>query len=200
MIVTTFDTETTGLLKHPYARVIEIGLVKHDIETGEIIETSSFLVKPQEEMIPLLDFSIPLKICGITKDEIMDTGIPYREAMWKMCDFIGRDLLWAWNLPFDMRMIMRFIEDGHFYGDKDDISHLEWTRHLRWGGCWQNLYAWSNVKNGLASRFNDGNIKTISMAKTMKIEGWEGEQQHRALGDALLAAKIGHKLFNQLNK
>ena len=199
MIVTTLDTETTGLIKHPFARVIEIGMVKHDIETGDVLKTEEFLVKPDEKIIPHLDFNIPQEICGITKEEIMDTGIDYNEAMWKVCTFAGRDLIWAWNLPFDMRMLMRFVEDSHFYGAGNG-GFMEWIRRLRWGGCWQNLYAWSHAHTDLTKRFDDGNIKTISMAKTMEIEGWEGEQQHRALGDAILAAQIGHKIFNKLNK
>ena len=199
MIVTTFDTETTGLLPNPMSRVIEIGLVKHNIETGEVIKTDQYLVKPDEKIIPHSDFDIPLKFCGITKDEIMDTGIAYPEAMHRLCSFAGNNLIWAWNLQFDMKMLLRFVEDNVYYNN-DTYGAFEWTHRLKFGGCWQNLYAFSNVKNGRTERFEDGNLKSISMAKTIKYEGWEGEQTHRALDDALLAAKIGHKIFQQLNK
>jgi len=199
MIVTTFDTETTGLLHNPMSRVIEFGMVKHDIETGEIIDTDQYLVIPDPKIIPHSDFNIPLQFCGITKEEIMDTGIPYQEALHRFCGFVGRDLVWAWNLPFDMKMLLRYVEDAVYYQD-NKAGAFEWTQKIRWGGCWQHLYAFANVSTGRTERFDDGNLKTISMAKTMKYEGWDGEQPHRALEDALLAARIGQKIFTQLNK
>ena len=88
MIVTTFDTETTGLLHNPMARIIEFGMVKHDIETGEIIDTDQYLVIPDEKIIPHSDFNIPVQFCGISKEEILDTGIPYQEAFTDSVDLL----------------------------------------------------------------------------------------------------------------
>ena len=198
MIVCTFDTETTGLLRNPMARIVEIGIVKHDIETGKVYDTLEFFVKPSDNIMPFQDFKIPQQFCGISKEEILE-GCDYITAIRKFCNFVGNNLVYAWNLPFDQRMMMRFVDDA-IHSEGDIVSALSWMQKIRWGGCWQHLYAFSNVSNGNAIRFDDGQLKTISMRETIKLEGWEAEQQHRALSDALLAAKIGHKLFKQLNK
>lgn len=198
MIVCTFDTETTGLLKNPMARVIEIGVVRHNLQTGEILETDAFLVKPAEKVLPMQDFGIPERFCGIHKFQILESGINYEDALRRFSSFVGNDLVYAWNLPFDQRMMMRFIEDSVFSGG-NTVAAMSWMQKIRWGGCWQYMYAYSNLKAGYTSRFPDGNLKTISMRDTIDIEGWGGEQSHRALDDAKLAAKIGHKMFNKLN-
>jgi DNA polymerase III epsilon subunit-like protein len=39
MVVITFDTETTGLLADPSARIIEVGAVRHNLKTGQILRS-----------------------------------------------------------------------------------------------------------------------------------------------------------------
>jgi DNA polymerase III alpha subunit (gram-positive type) len=199
MIVCTFDTETTGLLDNPMARVVEIGIVKHDIETGKIIDTAEFFVRPADAVIENQDWSIPERFCGIQKNQILECGMHHIDALKYFSSFVGDCLVYAWNLPFDQRMMMRMAEDSIVQtgSHKDAAIFLQ---DIRWGGCWQHLYAFSKSLTEHSQRRKNGDLKTISMKRTIGIEGWNTVQNHRALDDAMLAAKIGHKLFNQLNK
>ena len=70
MKVITFDTETTGLLADPTARIIEIGAVKHDLETGEILGSYSSMCLPPVELLDDAKFDLAKRISGITRDEI----------------------------------------------------------------------------------------------------------------------------------
>lgn len=97
-----FDLETTGLEKK-YDKIIEIGLVKFDEKTFEIVDTFSTFVNPQ---IP-----IPELISNITN--IHDSDVELAPKLWdlknELLDFIGdTPLLWH-NIFFDTGF---FIENG----------------------------------------------------------------------------------------
>ncbi len=189
MIVTTFDTETTGLLRSQWTRVIEVGLVKHDLETGEILNTDSFFVKPFN--FEVVSFDIPEKISGISKEEVSKNGISFLDCIPRIANFAMDTKIFAWNLAFDQRMIQRFAFDSlEKEGTRRSLNLLE---KLQWGGCWQHLYTWMNQEKYLEMISERSGF--IPMRNAFKIEGWDNVQSHRALDDALHTAKLGNKIF-----
>ena len=194
MVVITFDTETTGLLKDPQARIVEIGAVRHNIQTGEEIDTFQTFVKPPERWITPAKLALSKRICGIEPEQVL-TAPEYPEVMSNFIEWIGfREVLYAWNLPFDSRMLLRYCKDA--IGDCYHHDAIKWFSAFKFGGCWQRLYTLMNIDK--ADTFSDGNPKTINMRKTMVYEGWEGIQTHRALDDARLAANVGHLITKKL--
>lgn len=199
MKVITFDTETTGLLTDPNARIVEIGAVKHDLLTGEIVSTYSSMCLPSVEYLDDSKFELCQRISGITREEII--GAPsFRDVLGDFINWAGDDLLYAWNLPFDQRMLQRYFSDivqdtklsTPFWRDQVRL----WNESIRYGGCWQHLYAYMHPDR--AGKFADGQFKTISMTRAMAYEGLPGSQTHRAADDARLAAHMGHVIFHSL--
>ena len=97
-----FDTETTDLLKHTSAklelqpRIIELGLLVVESETGEVMQEYDQLINPA--------MGIPAnitKITGITTKDVI--GAPYIEDEWPEFkrSVENCDMLVAHNMPFD---------------------------------------------------------------------------------------------------
>lgn len=101
-----FDTETTGLVKHPNAplakqpRMIEFGAITLSLANGKVMKKFKQLVNPGE---PLTDEIT--KITGITNDDL--EGQPTFEAAWKkIFAFIKpATMLLAHNEPFDRAIV-----------------------------------------------------------------------------------------------
>lgn len=96
-----FDNETTGLLKHPSAKlelqpkVIEFGAALLD-QKGKRIREIDLLINPGEPLEEIIT-----KITGITDDDLQDAPtfgevLPQIQAM-----FLEADVMIAHNLPFD---------------------------------------------------------------------------------------------------
>ena len=106
MIVSIFDTETTGLLytglmqddKQP--EIIEFMAVKVDLETGEKIQEWDFLVKPQRE--------IPEEVVRITSidDSMVKDADPFAMHVVDVREALeNSEAVIAHNLSFDKEMI-----------------------------------------------------------------------------------------------
>jgi DNA polymerase III epsilon subunit-like protein len=194
MQVITFDTETTGLLQDPEARIIEIGAVRHNLITGQQTASFSRLCRPR-----YLDdgkFEIAERICNISKEQILEAP-PYAEVIEDFCRWAGDYLIYAWNLPFDQRMLQRTIWDiqdteGPFLQTKS----REWLDNLHYAGCWQHLYAYMHPER--AGCWDNGQIKTISLQRAIYYEGLNADQEHRALSDAHFASQIGNIIHQKL--
>lgn len=96
-----FDTETTGLPKHPAAkdevqpRIIEWGGVLVDC-AGKILDEYDTLVNPGVSLPPEI-----VKITGITDEDLLDAPRFVEVAARVRELFASADLLVAHNLPFD---------------------------------------------------------------------------------------------------
>lgn len=101
-----FDTETTGLPKHPRAkmaiqpRVIEFGGLIWDSEKEEVSATLELLLDPLEPLEEIIT-----KITGLTDEDLR--GQPTFAAQQDViADFFrGADCVIAHNLPFDTTLI-----------------------------------------------------------------------------------------------
>ncbi len=105
MLSCIFDTETTGIPKHPNAkdevqpRVIEFGAVLAN-ENGEIIEELSLLFNPQQPLEEIIT-----KITGLTDEDLVDAPL-FEDKAHDLARFISKaDVLIAHNLPFDSTML-----------------------------------------------------------------------------------------------
>ena len=195
MVVITFDTETTGLLADPSARIIEVGAVRHNLKTGQILGTFSMMAKPPSELIDDTRLEICKRISNIDKDEIMSAD-PYYEVMTHFVNWVDGDVLYAWNQPFDQRMVQRSLFDmakeNPYWAEQ---SHL-FLEKLKFSGCWQRLYTMMNHEK--AGTWEDGRARMISLRKAMMYEGITENQTHRALDDSLMASTIAHVIWNKL--
>jgi DNA polymerase III epsilon subunit-like protein len=111
MIVTLFDTETSGLVnnrlvsldKQPY--ILEFFACRCDLTTGEIGEELEFLVKPPlKELDPKIT-----KITGLTLEKLADAK-SFAEHADKVCEFLKEHPVCAHNLKFDMEMVELELE------------------------------------------------------------------------------------------
>lgn len=105
MIALIFDTETTGLPKHPDAkdevqpRIIEWGGVLAN-EEGEILAELNVLMNPGQKLEEIIT-----KITGLTDEDLADQP-SFAERAAELRPFFHRaDVLIAHNLPFDRTLM-----------------------------------------------------------------------------------------------
>lgn len=96
MKFTSFDLETTGLKSQDH-EIIEFSFIKFN--QGQVVDQLTALVKPQKP--------IPEEITKITN---IDNAMVQVAASWlqlapQVSQFIGNDLLIAYNAPFDKRFL-----------------------------------------------------------------------------------------------
>jgi DNA polymerase III epsilon subunit-like protein len=110
MTALIFDTETTGLVKHPKAKdsvqpqIIEWGGVLVN-EDGDIIAEYNTLINPGIKLPEKIT-----KITGITDDDLIDAPI-FKDVAEKIRGFFEKaDHVIAHNLSFDMDMMKLEIE------------------------------------------------------------------------------------------
>ena len=121
-----FDTETTGLLKHPSAkpsvqpRVIEFGGLLVDVATGEELARLSLLINPGTKLDAVIT-----RITGLTDEDLKDAP-PFSAAQRDILPlFEAADVMIAHNLPFDVGVIeMDLARCG-----------VVWGRWPRWQLC-----------------------------------------------------------------
>ena len=106
-----FDTETTGIPKHPNAapesqpRIIEWGGVLVD-SSGEVLEELQVLINPAVKLEPVIT-----KITGLTDEDLVEEeGFATVAERLLRPLFAKADRLIAHNLPFDRTMMELDIE------------------------------------------------------------------------------------------
>ena len=132
------DIETTGLSSST-DDIIEIGAIRVDIRTWEIIETFQTFSKPEsryylnedidededdyfedEEVEFELDPFI-IELTGIT-DEMLIGAPNNNDAVSAFLDFAGNDQVWAYNAGFDSGFINQFTEEKRPFRDILSLS------------------------------------------------------------------------------
>ena len=181
MLVITLDTETTGLLEDPMARVVEIGAVKHNIKTGEVIDEFSRLMRPS--FLDAKRFGMAKKYAKISRESILNAD-SFQDVMPIFEDWAGNLPVFAWNLPFDQKMIMRSI---------NDMNELESS--LQFSGCWMHFYTMYYPEEA-GKRYN-GRQRCFSLEQAINKEGIGSIVKHRALDDALMASRVAYKLIHK---
>lgn len=102
-----YDTETTGLVKHPSAplikqpRMIEFGAAALSIKTGKVVSILTVLIDPGEPVSEEIS-----KITGITNEDL--AGKPSFAVAWRndIVPFLKKStMMLAHNEPFDHAMV-----------------------------------------------------------------------------------------------
>ena len=209
MIVVTMDIEATGLLEDPKARPVEIGAVRHNLHTGEILNTFESFCRPPNELLDEAKFALCKRISGIEREQILDAPC-FKQVVRDFIHWAGDSLIYTWNLSYDQRMLSRYLRDWQPSADlpvprTDPVDTLgvlykhggfHWSEQLCWGGCWRQLYTYMHPDR--AGQTVSGQLKTISLSRAMLYEGMAQNQIHRALSDADYAARIGQVIYRQL--
>lgn len=180
MIGLSFDTETTGLPKHPNSplgrqpKIIEFGGILFN-QSGEISRLS-ILIDPQEE--------ITEEITGITgiTNEMLKGQPTFEQALPEIAQFMAQaDIVFAHNLPFD-KSLMEF-----------DLRRIDKTlKDANWPQRECCTVAYYRKKYGRR-------VKLINLYKD-RI-GKKLDQTHRAVDDceALLEIVLKDNLIEKLS-
>ena len=164
-----FDTETTGLLKHPDAplhkqpKIIEFGGVLLNREGFEIEEEVSILINPGEPLSVEI-----VKITGITDADLVD-AVSFDQALPMLNRiFAEASAVVAHNLPFDRGIIQNELK-------RRGITDFPWPgKEFCTAGAYREEWGY-NPK-----------LKELYAAKL----GMPLEQKHRALDDAMAIVEI----------
>ncbi len=166
----SFDLETTGLSPQ-WDEIIEFAAVK--VAKGTIVDKISFFIKNSKP--------IPEKIFLIThiSESMTKQGLDIKEALQKIKDFFGDDIIVAHNAKFDVA----FLEHSFLKND------IEWNHNLALDTLQLSRYIHSS-----AVRHQLGNV-----ARKYKIT-YDEEIAHRALQDSLVLSQVLSKLLADCSK
>lgn len=123
MIALIFDTETTGLPRHPNAkdsvqpRIIEWGGILVDTDTWQELGALDVLCNPGEKLDPKIT-----KITGLTDDDLAQEPAFVERLPAIRSMFVKADVLVAHNLPFDHYLMELEL-------NRLDIDDWPWPRH-----------------------------------------------------------------------
>ena len=152
-----FDLETTGL-DPDKDEIINIALVR--FENGCIAESLDFIVKPQKELSPFVNY-----LTGISQSEL-DDAKPFKEIASQILDFIKELPLVAHNVAFDSKIFMLAL-------NRNGFKNCEF---VFWDSLAIAQAAWVFESHKLAN-----------LAKMLNIEF---SVSHRALPDAEVCGKV----------
>lgn len=102
-----FDTETSGLSPQQGHEILQIGAVKYNTQTGEVIDTRSIYIKPSPHCVIE---PTALRVNGIDIEKLKRTGVSKSDAIKTFIEFIDNCPLFAYNAPFDMRFLKSTFE------------------------------------------------------------------------------------------
>lgn len=174
------DTETSGLPKHRWSRVIEIAFVAIDID-GHEVSTFDTLVRPLD-LPPEADEALALT--GITREALemapSAMAVATELSYWMNSRRFNDWTLTSFNTDFDRAMLSR------------DTAWSRWSEPT-WAAC--IMRAAHRIMDADAScplqRWDNGELKWPKLSEAATYFGVEVcEPQHRALGDARTAAEI----------
>lgn len=161
------DTETTGLVKHRWAQVIELAGVMLD-EDGEEVGVFERLVHAE----PPPEADEALRINGISRDMLLTAGRPMAEVVKDFQLFVGPAPVTSFNVDFDAPMLKRMGLEMRF----GDCIMLAAHRVMGAAGALPMQY---------------GRPKWPSLREACLFFGVpQVEPSHRALSDARMAAAV----------
>lgn len=144
--------------------IIEIGICKLDVETGERVSKESILVKPERSTVS----EFCTKLTTLTQKQV-DTGLTFKEACRYIAATYGRNRIWASYGDYDRRQFERECR-SKFVSIPFGPSHI-------------NVKSLFSLKHKLS--------REVGMAGAMSILGQEiVGTHHRGVDDAFNIALI----------
>lgn len=174
------DTETSGLPRAPWSRVIEVAIVALDIDG---VEVSSYecLVRPGE--LPG-EADEALALTGISREALemapSAMSVATELAYWLGSRKFNDWTLTSFNVDFDRTMLRR------------DTAWSRWTE-APWAACIMRAAHRVMGQDPACTlqRWDNGEMKWPKLSEAAAYFGVEVcEPQHRALGDARTAAGV----------
>lgn len=162
----TFDIETTGLDPENGDEIIEIAAVK--VMHGKVVDTFTSFVKPTKKIPAKIT-----KITGITNQDVSNQP-SINKVLPKFHQFVGNNTLVAHNAPFDKK----FLE---FYSVSKVKNRTEDTLVI--------------ARNNLYFEKQNGTLNSFKLGEVARFLGYNIENAHRALDDALAVHFIYEKLI-----
>lgn len=172
--ILVLDTETTGLLKHPHARIWDLAAVLLD-PSGAIVDSFEQVILPS-----ILDDRAEeaLRIGGVSQEWIRENGIPEDQAALRWFAWLDKHpdaRCTAFNNDFDGNMLDR----------------CGFSSGIRWAPCLMRLAQDEMGPAGALPQFKNGEYKFPSLKEASSYYAIEQfTPAHRALADAKTAAAI----------
>ncbi len=172
------DVEAGGLdpAKHS---IIEVGVVH--VNSGSYYST--FIREDEMVLSPYAE-----KIHGISEETLEEQGLRPRTVCWNLIEFLAdcapgcaKYTIGGFNVGFDESMMRRLFRLG---GETYPFSHRSLDLHAI-------AYA-LKVSGKLPAKLNSD-----ALFRHFDI-GFEGEERHRALGDALATEKLLRRLIQEM--
>lgn len=158
------DLEMTGL-NPKNDKVIEIAAVK--VRNGEIVDTYSTLVNPQVKISERIT-----ELTGITNEMVVD-GADMDDAMQKLIDFVGDEIIVGHNIRFDYSFMKQWAVNNKIPLELKAYDTLKLSRSLLPPAVskkLENLCDYFNVARVNAHRALDDTIETqIIFEKLLEI-------------------------------
>ncbi|MDN6836428.1 MAG: DNA polymerase III subunit epsilon [Lactococcus lactis] len=167
------DLETTGLDPR-FDKIIEIGGLK--VENHKIVDEFDQLVNSFENEGVQLPYFIT-SLTGITDQDILENGVPVKQAIASFIDFIGDHLVLGYNVNFDINFLYDTylkLFDKKFKNDYVDILRL--------------------------SRKAYPELKHHRLKDMIKLLPNEREQDHRASSDTKVTKLIYEMVLEKIAK
>ena len=166
------DTETTGIFLDK--ELLEIGAVRVNSKTLEVIATTDIKIKPSK-----LESADPeaLRVIGFDEEEWNKEGISLMEGMRKFLDFAREGMLVGHNLAFDWMHIQNGIETC-------DLEPTYFYKGL-------DIFSMAWLKFGKTKHLEKMSLKEMAEFFDIKIE-----RHHRAIDDALATYHIYMELVS----
>lgn len=159
------DVETTGL-NNETDRIIEIGALK--ISNNNIEDMFECLIN-QEMVIP----ELIINLTGLTEEMLNENGITEAKAIKKCMEFIGNEIVFGYNVSFDIDFITKASERQ---GISQQIKQA------------RDVMAIARKK---IDEISDYKLDTVA-----KYFGFERKNKHRAIDDC----KMTHQIYLKLNE
>lgn len=165
------DLETTGL-DSGRDQIIEIGAIKVDLDTGQVIDQFQTFTKPddiyesfgdeddEEDFEPDGLDPFIVQLTGIT-DEMLEGAPSNAEAVWAFFEFAGGSEIWAYNAGFDSKFLNTHTEEHRPLRDVLALAKR----------------AFPNLQNH--------KLATVAQELEISVEG-----AHRAIADCLMTKEV----------
>lgn len=172
MKLTSLDLE----LNQPSGKIIQIGAVIGDTQTGEITQRLRVYVDPQE---PLSEFIIQLT--GITEADIKEKGVTLKEAYLQLKDFHLR------HSSFINPLTWGGGDSQEVFDQLTSEDRVDWPFGRRWVDA-KTLYVSECIARGLPVQ---GGLSKVMTKYNMKFNG----RKHDAQDDAENTFRLYHEML-----
>jgi len=172
MKLTSLDLE----LNQPSGKIIQIGAVIGDTQTGEITQRLRVYVDPQEALSEFI-----IQLTGITEADIKEKGVTLKEAYLQLKDFHLR------HSSFINPLTWGGGDSQEVFDQLTSEDRVDWPFGRRWVDA-KTLYVSECIARGLPVQ---GGLSKVMTKYNMKFNG----RKHDAQDDAENTFRLYHEML-----